>query len=196
MKSKPVNKLGIQPKDDERVKQLNSLLISSAAVLAIIEEVAPKLNTLVEENISIVTENFSKIATTSKALARFFELSGTDVKPMIDEMSHCISNALIGIQFQDRLSQNLVILKNISEQLNKGIKDAINLQQVNNDSWSRALNLDLIKKIFEDLKLGEVRQVYINFLLQNGLIKSPSELGFVEVPAEEKNQHNDDVELF
>jgi hypothetical protein len=176
-----------------KAQELSESVAVAVAVLTIIEDVIPKMNGLVEENIVTISESFSKIATSSKALAKYFELTGTDVKPLIDEINKNISGAIMGMQFQDRLSQNLVILKNISETLNKDLKSAINLQQGENTVASSGINIDLGKKILENLKLGEVREVFINYLINSGLIKNSAELGYTF--SEEKKQ-DDEVELF
>jgi hypothetical protein len=187
-----------QPNKNENDKavELAETLAALTAVLTIVEEVIPRVNKLVEDNIGVITSNFEKIATTSKALARYFELTNTDVSPFIKEIEKSIGNAIMGIQFQDRLSQNLVILQNISQVSNQHIKGALNIQQNKNGADGSGLNLDLSKKILENLKLGEVREVFVNYLVQNGLIKDAAELGYTAADDENKKQHSDDIELF
>jgi hypothetical protein len=116
---------------------------------------------------------------------------------MIEDIQNSAGHVIMGLQFQDRLSQNFVILKNISELLNNHIKDAINLQQEKNQPSDASINLDLAKKILENLKLGEVKDVFIDYLLKTGMIKDASEIGFNAASEDDKKQlNNDDIELF
>ena len=195
MKQQPLKASDVKPENsDDKTQELVETIAVASAVLTVIEDVVPKLNNLVEQNILTISDSFSKIAATSKTMAKHLAQT-PEAKPLMDEIEKNVAMAIMGMQFQDRLSQNLVIIKNISETLNSTFKSAINLQQSKNTSGNDAINIDLGKKILENLKLGEVREIYIDFLSKSGLIKDPSILGY-KAATEEANKQEDDVELF
>ncbi len=170
--------------ENQKLKELSQILATATSVFTIIEDVIPKLNQLVEENILVISDSFSKIAASTKILSK--QNTSPELKPVFEEIEKGLGSAIMGLQFQDRLSQNLVILKNISEVLNEVSKKSSIL--------GSGVDVDLGKKILENMKLGEIREVFINYLLSSGLIKDGSEIGYNPVVCEVNKQ--EEVELF
>ncbi len=177
--------------ENQKVNELAQLLATATSVFTIVEDVIPKMNKLVEDNIMVISESFSKIAASTKTLSK--NNASEELKPVFEEIEKGLGSAIMGLQFQDRLSQNLVILNNIAQVLNVASKDVVNLQASKNASNSTAVNIDLSKKILENLKLGEIREVFVNYLISSGLIKDGSEIGYNPVVCEVQSQ---DVDLF
>lgn len=105
-----------------------------------------------------------------------------------------ISKVIVGMQFQDRVSQNLVIAMNVLHEViaeldrphhNKVIKDT--------DVEVRPLDRDVVNMFVDILKLGEVKQLFLDFLSSRGHADVVAEIGggFHGHVADEE-----DIELF
>ena len=164
--------------------------IVADAVYKIISEITPKLNSLVEVNIAQISESFANIA------SLFKKVSGEINPEVAQEIDKNIGSAIMGMQFQDRLSQNLVIIKNITDVLMDNISETSKLSQSSANAVGESFNLDLAKKIIENLKLGELRDIFVARLISEGHIKSIEDLGIAVATEEEKQKLEDDIELF
>jgi hypothetical protein len=76
------------------------------------------------------------------------------------------------------------------------ISETSKLSQTHTKSNGETFNLDLAKKIIENLKLGELRDIFVNRLVENGHIKSIEDLGISVASESEKEKLEDDIELF
>ncbi len=166
------------------------ILASASAVIEVMAKVTPDINHLLESNMILVSENFTKIAEAGSNLKKMTldndDISSEAVKAEVDKINSSVMNAIMSLQFQDRLSQNLVILENISKELSNSTAQAINLQS--------GVDLDLSKSILELIKLGEIRNIYIDHLVNAGLISGPEDLDYKQV--DEAPSSADEIELF
>jgi len=108
-----------------------------------------------------------------------------------------ISQIVIGMQFQDRVSQNILItvniMKTIVEHLEKEISNS--LPSLPKDERRKLLNKTFAKEILEQFRLGELQLSFVNHLIEHGYIKDANEIGF-SIQAHEKQEDDDDIELF
>ncbi len=167
-------------------------LASTRAGLQVIENIIPNVNKLLEDNILLLSEGLTKIASESKKLQKYIAENSSFEKSQLENFAKNIndgaSSAIVGIQFQDRVSQNLVIACDIANNLEKFIAENYNLITGN-------LNKKLSEDILNLIKLGEIRDKYIAILKQLNLINDSAEIGFK--PNEDASKvNNDDVELF
>jgi len=117
---------------------------------------------------------------------------------IVKDNSNKISNIVVGMQFQDRVSQNIVItvniLKTIVEYLDKEIGDA--LPNISREERRKLLDRDFALQILDKLRLGELQLSFVNHLIDHGYIKDAAEVGF-SIEAHQKNDDSDDdIDLF
>ncbi len=110
------------------------------------------------------------------------------LQAIVSDMSSNVTHILMGMQFQDRVSQNLVIVMNILALLSER-------QKYHLDTMPAETNLEMAKEILALLKLGEIREVYVQHLLDRGYIHNVQELGLEEAPDTHAGE-DDDIELF
>lgn len=164
---------------------------TTSSVLHVLDYILPNVNELLEDNILLISKSFTKIAESSMDIQKKLEEKKYDeVKNLVDEVSQNVSSAIVGLQFQDRVSQNLAICLMISSLINKHIINTITTHQ-ENDIFA---DLDISKEIYEKIFLGEIRNEFVKFLTDNNFIKHPSEIG--HNPVAEITTNSDDVELF
>lgn len=105
------------------------------------------------------------------------------------KMSGMLSEAIIKMQFQDRVSQNLVITANVIKAVMSHLQNALggeNVGAIPFDTEFAAQTLTL-------LNLAEIKRRYIRHLVERGHIQDASELGY---DMREPAPANDDVDLF
>lgn len=164
-------------------------LASASSVLHILNYILPNVNKLLEENIMLISDSFTKIAEASSIVEKNLDNNNLpEIRAQIQEISKNVSSAIIGLQFQDRVSQNLTISMIISSVINEHISKTI----LSNDGKVEA-NLDISRQIYDKIFLGEIRNEFVDFLIQKKLINSPDDLGHKAVDA---SNHNEDIELF
>lgn len=173
--------------NDESLKSL----ASASAVAEVMAKVTPDINNLLEENITSISDNFTEIASSGRNLQSRIEASGdklsiSEIKSEVEKINKSVANAIIGLQFQDRLSQNLVILQDISQEIKSSIENTLDKKE------SKEIDIELSKTILSLLKLGTIRDTYIEYLISKGFIDSPEDLGYHEI----ENEEESDIELF
>lgn len=187
------------------LKQWLSVAESQACALDVLSEQVPDLNVLLTENMERLSESFTVIASASNRLeaplATIAESNG-DIPSALEDIAHlqkelttAISNAIVGMQFQDRVSQNLVIMEKVIRAIDEHQRTTVDqtLEMVGGKRKAY-LNYDFARKITELFTLGELKQKFLTLLVNDGYISHQSDLG-IEVTETEKTQE-DDVELF
>lgn len=168
--------------------------VEHGAIHALAQQL-PEVNALLETSFEEISATFLTIATQVNAyrdIVNECEIP-SDTKEQLAAISSDISNNItkivMGLQFQDRVSQNLVITINV-------LNDLLNEwpQGESNDSRDVAF----ARSVLEKMKLGEVRQRYIDYLMEHGIIDDPSAIGFDSISAKEKTDGDgdDDIDLF
>ncbi len=118
-----------------------------------------------------------------------------------EKMVGAISGAIVGMQFQDRVSQNLVITENVLREtvlyLKSSIDNTLSMflsnPVIKNTKYDYGLDKDFAKKMLELLNLGELQGQFVDHLIEHGYIENIEQLGLTgNFEAEEE----DDVELF
>jgi len=169
------------------VENQNQDLAASSSVLHVLNFILPKVNKLLEENILLITDSFTKIAESSVKAGNFIQ-SGEQKKAAeeIAQISKNVSSAIVGLQFQDRVSQNLVIADEISSLANTNMLSVIN-------SEDGVFGISALKQIYSKIFLGEIRNEFVDYLLKNGFIATPEEICHLEKIESDKNE---EIELF
>jgi hypothetical protein len=204
----PENPLSVQPEIEQAFETLLMMAYSICSVFSVMSTQIPKLNTMLEDNMLMIGESFSEIAGKSRAQQAKLEAANSsdpiliEVKNISAEISANVNKAIIGMQFQDRVSQNLVILNNLSNSMKDYISYLVetigNLskakQQNSNDE--KIFDVEFAKKIVKVFTLGELRDMFVAELVLQGYIKSEKDLGIVLVEQSSAVSADDDIELF
>lgn len=115
---------------------------------------------------------------------------------MMETINQKIGKIIVDMQFQDRVSQNIVItiniMKAIVEYLDKELTKS--LPDLTKDERCKLLDMDFAKNILEQFRLGELQNAFVSHLLDHGYIKESEDIGYSFKA--EKNEQEDDVDLF
>lgn len=167
-------------------------MYSIQGAVSVIQHVVPNVNKLLEDNILLLSESFTRIAQSSKdlqnKLSKLEHPQKAEFLSLANEIGSGVSSAIIGMQFQDRVSQNLVIVNEIANNLNNFIKS-------NYSKFDNNINVEFSKLVLSLIKLGEIRDHYIENLKSQNLIEDGSEIGF-NADQDTSHVNADEVELF
>ncbi len=187
-----------------------SMAESQICAMQVLAEQLPKVNGLLEDSFEDISGRFVSMTQDVSSMRNMMKgisleagaVSGkvSSANNIMDRMSDQLMALTIAMQFQDRVSQNLVITINVLLEtinyLQKGIDDTI--CSIPDEAMSGVLDVDYSKKLLDQLKLGELRHHYVSHLLEQGYISDPADIG--ECLDEEEHKpaaaDGDDIELF
>lgn len=170
--------------------------VEHGAIYALAQQL-PEVNQLLERSFEDISSTFMQIAS---AVGRYQQ--NVEALEMADEtrarleelkaqISSDISKVVMGMQFQDRVSQNLVITINVLNDL---------LEEWPEGESTDARDLAFAKSVLEKMKLGEFRQRYLDYLLSHQLIDSALSIGFdmgdSSSASSASEDDDDDIDLF
>lgn len=164
------------------------------AALHTLAQHLPEVNALLDSSFSSISEQFVEVA---DLITQCEALSGSDTasdqekakrSALFHRMSALVSKTIIDMQFQDRVSQNLVITVNVCSQ----IADFLDLQLRS----GIPLDTKLTQQLVHLLNLGDIKQKFIAYSRECGAMEDPSEYGIRDAVVEEKASDDDDIELF
>lgn len=146
------------------------------------------------ENVRGVVEAVKEAGVKSPALDQAVVRANVSV----DKMMVGVSSAIVGMQFQDRVSQNLVIALNISKQISAYLSSAI--EETCAVLPSKHLPAEVLDRAFAGtllkcLTLGELQHQFVERLIAHHYIRDGAEIG-ARPPTAEELRHRDNVELF
>ncbi len=122
-----------------------------------------------------------------------------------EKLLGAVSMAIVGMQFQDRVSQNLVIvvrvLDAVREYLQRCISATIHQLHLDDEKAheaSEVLDRDFAMQVLQLFTLGELQQKFVTLLIEKGYIDDASQLGVTQDNAAEGAgaDDDDDIELF
>ncbi len=118
----------------------------------------------------------------------------------LEEMTVEVSRIVVGMQFQDRVSQNIVItvdiMRSIAQYLDREIENSI--PNITREERKKLIDKEFAKKLLEKFRLGELQLSFVNHLVEHGYIDNAEELGFsIDGHAADDNKSDDDgIDLF
>lgn len=109
-----------------------------------------------------------------------------------------LSSIVVGMQFQDRVSQNILITINIMKAISSYLDQAISesLPNVTKQERRKLLNMEFAKDLLKQFRLGELQHSFVDHLVNHGYISSAEDIGFFSKDHVGKQSSDDDVELF
>lgn len=152
---------------------------------------------LLLENMAVVSSEFSKISTNIERLKSLVGNgvglvgeSGGEVAGVFSELSASMGKSIVALQFQDRVSQNLVILKDMSEAISVHLRESFS--GFSAKDFDRGFN----EKVMDIIKLGEIKDFYVRSLIDLGIIISEEDIGYKFGYANQRTEEDDNIDLF
>lgn len=189
---------------DKLLKKWLSVAESQICALEVLCSQIPKMNRVLEENMVALGNSFGVVASKSQEQQAnlknmIMEGRGKGRFPAMEKLSveinSAISSAIVSMQFQDRVSQNLIIATNVSSEIMTYLKESVEITaSVLQNSENTPLDEDFAKRLIKHLTLGELQHKFIQHLIEHSYIKDASQLGY-------SNEHDQktpasDIELF
>jgi hypothetical protein len=139
-----------------------------------------EINVLLDTSFSNISNQFITISSMVSALASLSDNEARSAKTA--EISALISKTIMDMQFQDRVSQNLVITSNIL----KATADTLNVDN------AQTLDTPLADTLVHLLNLGDIKQKFFAYALERGWVDAST------VPTSDTTApaSDDDIELF
>lgn len=108
------------------------------------------------------------------------------------------SQIVVGMQFQDRVSQNILITINIMKTIVEYIEREISasLPEISREERKQLLDKDFAKEILSQFRLGDLQVSFVNHLINHGYIENAEEIGFSMEAHVKKESDDDDIDLF
>lgn len=150
-----------------------------------------RVNQLLETSFNDLSSQFVQMAEDMKAY-RALTRTHLDAEgvALAGRIEATLAQSIMSMQFQDRVSQNLVITMDVLKTLAAELE-----AQLHGDAEEGApIQTDAARELYHFLRLGEVRGEYLEALKRRGYIKGAEELGLSG--AETPKENSDDVELF
>jgi transcriptional regulator with PAS, ATPase and Fis domain len=121
-----------------------------------------------------------------------------NTKKALEKNAAELNEIVVGMQFQDRVSQNIIItiniMKAVTEYLDKEIEIA--LPAITRDDRKKLLNKEFAMELLQKFRLGELQHSFVEHLVSHGYIGDSSELGFSAGDLVTAKKDDDEVELF
>jgi len=140
-----------------------------------------EVNQLLDTSFSNISSQFITISSLVSKLAKLPD--GDERTALTAEISALISKTIMDMQFQDRVSQNLVITMNIL----KSAAATLNVQH------AEALDGTLSDEMVRLLNLGDIKQKFFAYAVERGWVESSA---VPKAEAETASADDDDIELF
>src|SRR5690606_21395472 len=103
------------------------------------------------------------------------ELTGTTTKSLdvVVETNKKIGQIVVDMQFQDRVSQNIIITINIINAIVEYLDQELahSLPNVTKEERKKLLDIGFARNILEQFRLGQLQQSFVNHLVNHGYIK-------------------------
>ena len=114
---------------------------------------------------------------------------GEEAGKLGERIERSLMQSIVSMQFQDRVSQNLVITMDVLREL------AVELEeQLARAETSGTIDVAAARELYHFLRLGEIRGAYLEALTRRGYIAGPQALGLDKPHAPQPAE--DDIELF
>ena len=139
-----------------------------------------EVNSLLEGSFENISELFLEI---SSKLSNIKDIEDEETRNRLcDEVNALVMQSITDMQFQDRVSQNIVIARNV-------MNHAAEELQVTNDV---PLNEERKEVMLHLLNLGDIRQKFLAYCIERGFV--PADESMPE--QRQQTDDDDDIELF
>lgn len=152
----------------------------------------PEVNALLETSFASISDQFMQVAS---LLAEYGALAEKENATEADKanrahvfsnMTSLVTKTIVDMQFQDRVSQNLVITINIAQQIAEQLQERL--------AHGTQLDTKMTQQLVYLLNLGEIKEKFITYAQSTGAMEDPAEYGIRDAHVAAKD--DDDIELF
>lgn len=145
-----------------------------------------RVNTLLETSFNDLSTQFVHMA---EDVAKLRHAEGENREALLETVERTLAKSIMSMQFQDRVSQNLVITMDVLRALASELESE--LASANRPA---RIDADAARELYHFLRLGEVRAEFLEAMTRRGFISGPQDLGVSgnDVP----QGGEEDVELF
>lgn len=149
-----------------------------------------RVNCLLEGSFNDLSSQFVEMAEDVKTLRTLTGASaGSEAETTAQRIEKTLAQSIMSMQFQDRVSQNLVITMNVLGALASELETALATGRS-----ASPVDHEATLELYHFLRLGEIKEEFLASLTRRGFIRSPEELGISG--AETPKAGDDDIELF
>ncbi len=158
-----------------------------------LQEIKDTLNDAEAYSPEEIIKKIDDMVKTSNAQGKEIQAIAEKAEKQSQEISAALSQGIVGMQFQDWVSQNLVIAVDVLAinilYLKEQIEASSSALEVVHESV--VLDKEFAKKLIAQFSLGKLQQDFIEHLLDKGYIEDPSELNYdLEVSTPEETDNN------
>ncbi|MDB2415498.1 hypothetical protein N9W34_06975, partial [Rickettsiales bacterium] len=116
---------------------------------------------------------------------------------IIENTKSELSTIVMGLQFQDRVSQNIVITINIMKAIVGYLDNELeaSMPNITKEERRKLLDKDFAKILLSEFRLGELQESFVNHLLSHGYIQKAEDIGFSQ-DMSKNSSDNDEIDLF
>lgn len=203
MTAQPQNDSPTTLAHDEALKLLKKWLSVSESQVCALETLRnqlPEVNTLLADSFDNISQKFVTLAGNMQKI----EAASSDgnapeeIRSLTSESRQMIQSLIVDLQFQDRVSQNLVITMNVLNAVIRYLEEETDLtiEALNHENEKAELDRKFAQNLLGLLNLGELQGKFIQHLVDHQYIDSPEALSCQAVTLSESKETDDDVELF
>lgn len=159
---------------------------------------AQQLRSLADETSD--TDARKKLLTLSEDIT----VQSNDIHDEIEKANNALSDAskeisqiVMNMQFQDRVSQNILItvniMKSIVNYLDEGITQS--LPNISKEDRRKLLNIEFAQELLKQFRLGDLQKSFVDHLIAHEYIKKAEDIGFSDDQREQRDE-DDNIDLF
>lgn len=181
---------------DEEVKNISGWYNEEEYISILPEKLQQISDILASGNKKKALKSINSLKTFAISRNKKYAAALKIIERLSDEISGSLSKVIIAMQFQDWVSQNLVITLNVLGANIRYLKGEIDATIPALDHVHQRVEIDkeFTKLLILEFSLGELKNKFVDYLMTHEYITDPSEVGF-EV-ADSTGTQDDDIELF
>lgn len=192
--------LGIDSLDSHTLlRKWLSVSESQVCSLEVLCAQIPEVSKLLETSMCSISERFVAMAADFERYAESVKQGqkGADIEAFEHAITGAISTIIVDMQFQDRVSQNLVIVTNVLNAIIGYLQEEINDTALSLNAHNERAELDkeFAQKLLKFLTLGELQHKFVDHLLTHHYINDYAELGY-DPNAHPDKKGDDNIDLF
>ncbi|NDF11415.1 MAG: hypothetical protein EB060_01170 [Proteobacteria bacterium] len=182
-----------------------SIAESQICSLEVLTQLLPDVSKRLESDMMAISEQFVMLASTLQAQHALIqkmlesEASHTSLQTLHQQSQHsaqAIGKIIMGMQFQDWVTQNLVIATNVIKANIAHLEESMDKTATPQQQADIPIDKHFAKELVEDFKLGELQRRFVDHLLKHHYIKDTKEIDFSLSDVAEKKTADDNIDLF
>lgn len=177
------------------LKHWLSVSESQICALEVLRTQLPEVDALLNDSFTDISGRFVQLAEDFQQYKTMDQTSEA-AQALSAEISQTIGGIITGMQFQDRVSQNLVITVNVLNAIVAYLQEEIDetISELDEQKQRAKLDEDFARELIGLLNLGELQHKFVHHLVEHGYITDPAQLGIS--PDKAQREDDDNIDLF